>query len=675
MDRASEITRGAIATIFKTGEAKTGPIVQIVELKKIAHSNSNPNAPPRYRLAISDGTHFQQAMIATQLNVLISEQKLTLYCLVRVKEVICNSVQLKKIVIILNLEVVAPLPAKVGNPISVDIAMAGGGQKQSPGYLNQNGPPTNAIQDMKSSMGGYGQGGDMQAVNVQNTYGNNANNMTVQPGMGQNQQMKAQSSFGGSSWNAAPQNSNNQFSGNAGFVSKMNTSPMHSYRPIQSINPYQNGWTIRGRCTFKSDMRTYQNARGEGQVISFELTDESGSIRVTAFTQHAPMVEKTVQLSNIYSITRGSLKQANEKYNRSTSSFEMTLDRNSVLTQVEDDGSFVKVNYKFVKIGDLERVDVKGSCDVLGIVTLVAPASEIIIRSTGEPCLKRSIQITDDSNKSVELTVWRKQAESFLTENDVQRHPVLLIRNASRGDFGGVCLNISRQTSLELDPVNVPEANKLRAWFDAGGLNGATVQSMTSGSGGAGGKVTGPRKSLEAARIEDVAPIFSGGSGSGATTSFVTRAVIAFVNTKNDMYYPGDPETKKKVISQGSGLWSSESTGRQLTDEEVVWRYIISMKVLDFSSSKWVSGFDEIGVTIFGRTARELRDLKARDEAMYESIIEDVTFRPMVMKVQVKENVWKDEQKIRYTISRAELVDFSSEGHLLLSEIASYGGM
>jgi len=301
-------------------------------------------------------------------------------------------------------------------------------------------------------------------------------------------------------------------------MSTMHSAPNSMYRPIQSINPYQNGWTIRGRCTYKSELRKFQNARGEGQVISFELTDESGSIRVTGFTEHAPAVNETVHMNRIYKITRGSLKQANERYNRSTSNFEMTLDRNSSFEEVNDDGSFMKIKYNFTKIASLDSVPVKGACDVVGVVTAIGPLGEIIIRSTGVPCQKRSITLTDDSNAAVELTLWRTQAQTFLTESDLDRHPVLLLRNASRGDFGGVSLNVMRSTTMELDPGSVPEANKLRAWYDGGGLNGAAVQQVTSGPGGAGGKIMGDRKSLEEARVEDVVKTapqldFEGGNG------------------------------------------------------------------------------------------------------------------------------------------------------------------
>lgn len=43
-------------------------------------------------------------------------------------------------------------------------------------------------------------------------------------------------------------------------------------------------WTIKARCTVKSDVRRWNNARGEGKLFSFDLLDgEGGEIRVTGF--------------------------------------------------------------------------------------------------------------------------------------------------------------------------------------------------------------------------------------------------------------------------------------------------------------------------------------------------------------------------------------------------------
>ncbi len=643
-----EITQGAVTHIYMTKDTSMRPVLQITELKRISPPTANPNSPPRFRLAVSDGEKYQQAMLATQLNKLVSDQLIQLNCLVRLNDYICNEVQNKRIIIILNLDVVSAPPNRIGNPVAVD------GPKPDPagrpgtnvggGAPMYNAPAKPMQPSNGGTFGGSSNGGSWNAVPPSNAYGVSMN------------KTEPTNAYGRSS---------------SGVMTGTGSSPTKQYRQIQSINPYQNGWTIRGRCTFKSDIRKFQNARGEGQVISFELTDESGSIRITGFTEHAPKVEETVHIGRMYTVRGGTLKHANPKWNRSTSQYEMTLDRRSEFSELPDDGNTIRVKYNFTKIANLEGIEVKGTCDVLAIVQSVGPLDEIIIRSTNEPCKKRSITLCDDSSASVELTLWRNQAENFLKEEDQNRHPVILIKNAARGDFGGVCLNVYRSTALELDPVNVPEANQLRAWYDSQGGASAPMHSLTAGRSGAGGKVTGDRKSLEEARIEDVEPVFGGGGGGGSAT-FAMRGFVSFLKSDGEISYPSDPESKKKVTQVSPGLWHSATMDRQLRDDEVMHRYILNLKIADHTGSQWMSAFDESGVVILGKTANEMRQMKDNDISMYESVIDDAKFRPFVIRVQVREREYKGENQIRYTMSRCEPIDFAAEGRVLFDEINNY---
>lgn len=635
------ITPHAITHIYETKDVSRKPVLQITELRKISATSNNPNAQVRFRLALSDGEKFIHAMLATQLNNLVTDQLIQLNYLVRLGDFICNEVQNKRIIIVLTLDVVGALPNRIGNPVLAD----GTGNAEPPRQQFSAPPPshqTNGGGGMQQNGGGY----------AGSSNGNWRSN-TVSPS---------------NAYGTVKQDSPNPYRSSSGAMAPIVGAPTQVYRPIQTINPYQNGWTIRGRCTYKSDLRKYQNARGEGQVISFELTDESGSIRITAFTELAPRVEETVRMGRLYSVTRGSLKHANEKFNRSTSQYEMTLDMRSEFTEVPDDGNTIKVKFNFTKIANLDSIEVKGMCDVIGIVQTVGPLGEITLRSTGEPCKKRNISICDDSNATVELTLWRNQAESFLKEEDQNRHPVLLIKNASRGDFGGVCLNMMRSSSLELDPVNIPEADQLRAWYDSSG--GAMPMTQLTASSGASGKVTGERKSLEEAFNEDVDPVFS--SGAGGSAMFVMRGYVSFIKSDGEISYPSDPETKKKVVEVSPGLWHSPSTDRQLRDEEVVRRYIMNLKVSDHTGSKWMSAFDESGQVICSKNANDMWELKKLDYAMYESVLDDAKFRPFVMRVQVREQEYKGERQIRYTMSRCEPVDYVAESRAIIEEIKNY---
>ena len=47
-------------------------------------------------------------------------------------------------------------------------------------------------------------------------------------------------------------------------------------QPVVTLNPYQDNWLIKVRCTNKEDIREYNNSRGAGKVFSIDLLDSDG---------------------------------------------------------------------------------------------------------------------------------------------------------------------------------------------------------------------------------------------------------------------------------------------------------------------------------------------------------------------------------------------------------------
>jgi replication factor A1 len=116
----------------------------VIDVKAIPSNNTNAT---RYRLVISDGEHYMQAMLTTQLNDLVEGNQLAAHCVIKLSEFICNQVQPRKIVILLAVEVVqGPTGSKIGNPFNVEQAGAAPIQQQrssnnAPSNNNMNNKP------------------------------------------------------------------------------------------------------------------------------------------------------------------------------------------------------------------------------------------------------------------------------------------------------------------------------------------------------------------------------------------------------------------------------------------------------------------------------------------------------------------------------------------------------
>ena len=64
----------------------------------------------------------------------------------------------------------------------------------------------------------------------------------------------------------------------------------------------------------KSELRTFNSAKGEGSVFSIDLADDSGEIRATAWKEMADRMYAQVEVGQTYLIARGQLKLANKKF-------------------------------------------------------------------------------------------------------------------------------------------------------------------------------------------------------------------------------------------------------------------------------------------------------------------------------------------------------------------------
>lgn len=89
---AVNLTKDAIAMV-SNGDADLKPVLQVADIRLV---NTVQNTAERYRMLLSDGTHLQQAMLATQMNHFIKSGRLQKGSIVQLIEFICNVIQNRK---------------------------------------------------------------------------------------------------------------------------------------------------------------------------------------------------------------------------------------------------------------------------------------------------------------------------------------------------------------------------------------------------------------------------------------------------------------------------------------------------------------------------------------------------------------------------------------------------
>ncbi|PON69693.1 Replication factor A protein [Trema orientale] len=436
--------------------------------------------------------------------------------------------------------------------------------------------------------------------------------------------------------------------------------------PLVSLNPYQGSWTIKVRVTNKGTMRTYKNARGEGCVFNVELTDEDGTqIQATMFNEAARKFYDKFQLGKVYYISKGTLRVANKQFKTVQNDYEMTLNENSEVEEVSNEAAFVpETKYNFVPIEMLgPYVNGKELVDVIGIVQNVSPTMSIRRKSNNESIPKRDITIADESKKTVVVSLWNELATTVGQEllDIADQSPVVAIKSLKVGDFQGLSMSTLSRSMLLVNP-DIPEAKKLRSWYDSEG-KGTLMASVSTGMSPS---ARNGARSMYSDRVSLSHITGNPSLGEDKPVFFSIKAYISSIRSDQTMWYRACKTCNKKVTEAiGSGYWCE---GCQKNDEE----YILVVKASDASSDAYISAFNEEAERIIGCSADELDKLKSQEgeENLYELSLKQATWVPHLFRISVSQNEYNNEKRQRITVRAMAPVDFAAESRFLLEEIS-----
>ncbi|CAM9450721.1 unnamed protein product [Scytosiphon promiscuus] len=657
---ANSISHGAIGTIMAgaTGASGYNPTVQVISLKKMTSAGNE-----RWRLVLSDGKHFAQSMLATQQNEMITSGDLQEMCVVTLTDYIVNTVHNKRLIILLKLEVASGPTAKIGTPMSFSEETNSGNPPMQPqGNKTNTGPYGGGS---KPSTGQYGGGGgDVKPRVSSNPYG--AQKQAINPyGGGGN----SSSNYGGGGGTRGGGASNP-------YASRTNSGPVQRqsqdsvYVPISALNPYQNRWTIKARVTKKGDMRTWSNARGEGNLFGIDLLDEDGSeIKGTFFKADADKWIEVLQEGQVYTFSGGKVKVANKKFSSLNSEYEITFDHNTQIVPVGDDSRISSMTYSFVKLSEMENTEPNKVLDVIGVVKSFEDYMPITTRA-GKETGKRNLVLVDDTCTEITLSLWGDMGQANPAQ--WEGNPVVAFKGVKLSDYNGRSLSSFNSSSVVPNP-DIPEMAELRTWFDAAG-GGSSFKSVSVRTGGGGSDEAAKKNIAERHTLESIR---EANLGHGDKPDYaVVKATISFIKLDADRgpWYTACPNDgcNKKVTETMEGGWQCEKCNQ--THQNCNRRYILSMTISDQTGKSWVTVFNDQAVPLLeNKTADDLFQLKeAGEEAEFEDIFAEACFKSYLVTLRVKAEMVNDELRIKNTVQRMTPLDVSAECDALLDAISKY---
>jgi len=610
----SQLTSGALAKVCTGGDI-VDPVLQVLGNKAIAGGGSE-----RFRLLLSDGVYTNSfSMLATQLNHMVHDNKLSQFTIIRVKKFQCSQMAggSKKVVILLDLEVVLPgeqVGVKLGSPVQIGadgvVPPAGGG--------NQNANPN------------VGAGAPKRPATTPLS-GGSENKLPTKPSV-----LQPRQSVGASS----------------GVLTT----------PIASITPYQNKWTIKARVTSRSDIRTWNKASGSGKLYSMDLMDESGEIRLTAFKEQCDKFYDMTVVGNVYYISNCTVKAANKQYSKLNNDYELTFKDNGTMEPVEEGADDVPaMTYNFARISDLQSAEKDQIVDVLGVCKACNEAVDFVSRA-GKEMKKREITLVDKSSTEVSLTLWGSTAANF----EGAGNPIVAVKGVKVSDFNGVSLSGGE---IMLNP-DIDVAHELKGWWDNIGCNSTTTSITVQGQRSGGGDA-GATKTLGEVKQEGL------GNDSDRGEYYSVSAMITFYQKDKALYKSCGKEIDgracmKKVVEMGENSYRCEKCAEEKSTFQ--WRIMLQLNMADSTDNTWASAFQDTAEKILGINAHDLGTLNETDEERYSSVFTDATFKEFNFRMRVKADTYNDETRLKHTVVDVSEISWAEQCKKMIAEIESCGG-
>ena len=190
-------------------------------------------------------------------------------------------------------------------------------------------------------------------------------------------------------------------------------------------------------------------------VFRFDVIDIDGSeIRITCFNIQETHFHPSIDIGKVYIISNGIIKPTKKEFNHLKNDIEINLISTSTIEAcLHDEHSIANHNFIFTPINELSTLTNNSIVYILGIVIFISPLVTIM-RKIGTKTHKRTLQLKDMSNYSIEFTLWgvlctKHNLEQYAITNNF---PIIAIKDGKIIDFNQLSITTTFSSQIYINP-------------------------------------------------------------------------------------------------------------------------------------------------------------------------------------------------------------------------------
>ncbi|KAL7290847.1 hypothetical protein TKK_0015581 [Trichogramma kaykai] len=171
-------------------------------------------------------------------------------------------------------------------------------------------------------------------------------------------------------------------------------------------------WVVRGEVSSVSSIRLCTVGKVEKSVFNFELRDDTGVIRATAYGTTADGIHDKLQNGMIMQLHNFKIKAVNPAFNSTGNEYQIEVDERTFIREVTDCPTVEeKKSLPFTEFHDVQSsTDTGIAINVVGIIKRVGDIKEFQSKSSAKSLKKRDVILMDENKNTCVVTMWNDDA-------------------------------------------------------------------------------------------------------------------------------------------------------------------------------------------------------------------------------------------------------------------------